>query len=175
MSGDARLTITVPEAGRKYFNIGTNASYAAAGRGEIPTIRVGRLLRVPVRAMEQNQLALRFRPGKRFRGGLARKRTTVRIVTSKKTAGAVIDVDDDARNIDQLGGTVGIVANEKPISFQEICVDAKVGLISARSSTDYWCERREWWRIERARLGTDWVGVLAFAHEVVTSRMGGRR
>ena len=28
-------------------------AYAAAERGEIPTIRVGRLLRVPVRAMER--------------------------------------------------------------------------------------------------------------------------
>jgi hypothetical protein len=29
-----------------------NASYDAAARGEIPTVRIGRLLRVPVRAME---------------------------------------------------------------------------------------------------------------------------
>ena len=28
-------------------------AYAAAERGEIPTIRIGRLLRVPVRAMER--------------------------------------------------------------------------------------------------------------------------
>ena len=31
----------VPEAGEKYFGLGRNASYAAAARGEIPTIRVG--------------------------------------------------------------------------------------------------------------------------------------
>jgi hypothetical protein len=35
-------------------NNGTpGASYQAAQRGEIPTIKVGRLLRVPVRAMER--------------------------------------------------------------------------------------------------------------------------
>jgi excisionase family DNA binding protein len=47
------LTISVPEAGRKYLGIGRDLSYAAADRGEIPTIRVGRLLRVPVMAMER--------------------------------------------------------------------------------------------------------------------------
>ena len=45
-------TISVPEAGKRYFNLSRNGSYDAAARGEIPTIRVGRLLRVPVRAME---------------------------------------------------------------------------------------------------------------------------
>jgi hypothetical protein len=47
------LTISVPEAGRHYFGLSRNAAYAAAERGEIPTIRIGRLLRVPVRAMER--------------------------------------------------------------------------------------------------------------------------
>jgi hypothetical protein len=46
-------TITVPEAGRRYFGLSRNGSYAAAGRGEIPTIRIGRLLRVPVVACER--------------------------------------------------------------------------------------------------------------------------
>jgi len=53
MSDEAALTITVPEAGQKYFNLSRDASYAAAQRGDIPTIRVGRLLRVPVAAMER--------------------------------------------------------------------------------------------------------------------------
>lgn len=53
MSDEQALTISVPEAGKKYLNLGRNASYAAAERGEIPTIKVGRLLRVPVRAMER--------------------------------------------------------------------------------------------------------------------------
>jgi hypothetical protein len=47
------LTLSVPEAGKKYFGLGRNASYWAAERGDIPTIRVGKLLRVPVRAMER--------------------------------------------------------------------------------------------------------------------------
>lgn len=46
-------TISVPEAGKEYFNMCRNAAYAAAARGEIPTIRIGKLLRVPVRALEQ--------------------------------------------------------------------------------------------------------------------------
>jgi hypothetical protein len=49
---EATLTISVPEAGRKYFGLSRNAAYDAAGRGEIPTIRIGRLLKVPVRALE---------------------------------------------------------------------------------------------------------------------------
>ena len=52
MSEDKPLTISVPEAGRLYFNLSRNGAYAAAARGEIPTIKVGRLLRVPIRAME---------------------------------------------------------------------------------------------------------------------------
>jgi hypothetical protein len=47
------LTISVPEAGRKYFGLSKNGSYAAAARGEIPTIKVGKLRRVPVRLMER--------------------------------------------------------------------------------------------------------------------------
>jgi excisionase family DNA binding protein len=50
---DEPLTLTVPEAGWRYLGLSRNSSYAAAERGEIPTIRVGRLLRVPVRAMER--------------------------------------------------------------------------------------------------------------------------
>lgn len=53
MTDDAPKTISVPEAGKKYFGLSSNASYAAAARGDIPTIRVGRLLRVPVIAMER--------------------------------------------------------------------------------------------------------------------------
>ena len=47
------LTTSVPEAGKRYFGLSRNASYDAAARGEIPTIKIGRLLRVPVRAMER--------------------------------------------------------------------------------------------------------------------------
>jgi hypothetical protein len=53
MDEEAPLTISVVEAGRRYFGLSRGASYQAAERGDIPTIRVGRLLRVPVRAMER--------------------------------------------------------------------------------------------------------------------------
>src|SRR5215472_12650257 len=46
-------TVTVPEAGWQYFGLSRGASYAAAAAGTIPTIRVGRLLKVPVVAMAQ--------------------------------------------------------------------------------------------------------------------------
>jgi hypothetical protein len=46
-------TLTVPDAGRRYFDLGRYASYEAARRGDIPTIRIGRLLRVPVVALER--------------------------------------------------------------------------------------------------------------------------
>ena len=46
-------TMTVPEAGKEYFGLSRNASYAAAKSGDIPTIRIGRLLRVPIRALEE--------------------------------------------------------------------------------------------------------------------------
>jgi hypothetical protein len=53
MNDEVQLTITVPQAGKKYFNLSRDASYAAAQRGDIPTIRIGRLLRVPVAAMDR--------------------------------------------------------------------------------------------------------------------------
>jgi hypothetical protein len=54
MTGDkSPETMSVPEAGKKYYGLSKNGSYDAAARGEIPTVPVGRLLRVPVRAMEK--------------------------------------------------------------------------------------------------------------------------
>ena len=46
-------TLTVPEAGRLYFGLSRNSSYEAAKRGDFPIIRIGRLLRVPVVALER--------------------------------------------------------------------------------------------------------------------------
>ena len=53
MSDEGPLTISVPAAGKKYFGLSRNGAYDAAARGDLPTIRIGRLLRVPVRALEQ--------------------------------------------------------------------------------------------------------------------------
>ena len=47
-----RLTYRVEEAGRK-LGVGRAAAYAAATRGEIPTIRIGRLIRVPKFAFDR--------------------------------------------------------------------------------------------------------------------------
>jgi excisionase family DNA binding protein len=46
------LTISISEAGRR-LGIGRMSAYGAARRGEIPTIRIGCLWRVPVRALER--------------------------------------------------------------------------------------------------------------------------
>jgi hypothetical protein len=46
-----RATIDVPTAGREVFGLGVSASYAAARRGEIPTLRIGRKLVVPTAAL----------------------------------------------------------------------------------------------------------------------------
>jgi hypothetical protein len=48
-----RKWMSVPEAGRIYYGLSRNGSYDAAARGEIPTVRVGRLLKVPVHLMEK--------------------------------------------------------------------------------------------------------------------------
>jgi Helix-turn-helix domain len=46
-------TLSVPEAGRRYFNLGRNGAYDAVKRGEIPVIKIGRRLRVPIVALER--------------------------------------------------------------------------------------------------------------------------
>ena len=53
MNEDTPQTLSVPEAGKRYFNLSRNGAYAAAARGEIPTVKIGRLLRVPVRLCER--------------------------------------------------------------------------------------------------------------------------
>jgi hypothetical protein len=50
---DLPKTMSVPEAGKVYLGLSRNAAYAAASRGDIPTIKIGKLLKVPIRAMEQ--------------------------------------------------------------------------------------------------------------------------
>jgi hypothetical protein len=51
--GDEAKTLSVPEAGWKYFRLGRNGSYDAARRGDIPVIKIGARLRVPVIALER--------------------------------------------------------------------------------------------------------------------------
>ncbi|MCW7545435.1 helix-turn-helix domain-containing protein [Aurantimonas litoralis] len=44
----SRATISVPDAGAVFFGLGRNAAYDAAKSGEIPTIRIGGRIVVPV-------------------------------------------------------------------------------------------------------------------------------
>jgi hypothetical protein len=53
MTTETEQTISVPEAGRRYFGLARGASYEAAKRGDIPTLRVGRMKRVPIRTLER--------------------------------------------------------------------------------------------------------------------------
>ena len=48
----SRLTLTVPEAGC-VLGVGRNAAYQAARTGDIPTIRIGKRILVPVAALER--------------------------------------------------------------------------------------------------------------------------
>ena len=45
------LTISVPEAGRR-LGVGRNVAFRLAREGILPVLRLGRKLRVPVRALE---------------------------------------------------------------------------------------------------------------------------
>ncbi|MFL6820695.1 MAG: DNA-binding protein [Bradyrhizobium sp.] len=49
----SKPTADVPEVGRVCYALSRNGSYAAASRGEIPTIKVGRLLKVPTAALRR--------------------------------------------------------------------------------------------------------------------------
>lgn len=44
----ARPAISVPDAGKLFFGIGRSAAYQAANSGDIPTIRIGKKIMVPV-------------------------------------------------------------------------------------------------------------------------------
>ncbi len=53
MESPAPKTLSVPEAGKRYFELARNASYEAARRGDLPVIKIGSRLRVPIAALEQ--------------------------------------------------------------------------------------------------------------------------
>ncbi|TAI62165.1 helix-turn-helix domain-containing protein [Bradyrhizobium sp. Leo170] len=52
ISENKRLVYTVPEAG-EMLGLTRNASYEAAKRGDLPVIRIGKLIRVPKLAFRQ--------------------------------------------------------------------------------------------------------------------------
>jgi excisionase family DNA binding protein len=53
MKADTELLVmSVPEAGAK-LGLSRNGSYEAAARGDIPTIRIGKLIKVPKAAFER--------------------------------------------------------------------------------------------------------------------------
>src|SRR5262245_16589694 len=56
---DDEITLSVPEAGKRYFGLSRNGSYAAAERGDIPTVQIGKLKRVPIRVLERRLEAAR--------------------------------------------------------------------------------------------------------------------
>lgn len=47
-----RVTMTVEEAGRK-LGVGRNQAYEAVRRGEIPSIRIGKRVLVPIQAFDK--------------------------------------------------------------------------------------------------------------------------
>jgi hypothetical protein len=53
MTDETDKTLSIPEAGRCYYGLSRGGSYRAAERGDLPVIAVGRLKRVPIRAMER--------------------------------------------------------------------------------------------------------------------------
>jgi hypothetical protein len=46
-------TLSIPTAGKTYFGLGRDASYRAAKRGEIPTIKIGGRYCVPIIKLEK--------------------------------------------------------------------------------------------------------------------------
>ena len=45
-------TLSVVEAGKLYFDLSPRSAYAAARNGQLPVVRIGRLMRCPVKALE---------------------------------------------------------------------------------------------------------------------------
>jgi excisionase family DNA binding protein len=52
MTNEGRETATVPEAAKR-LGIGRNQAYEAAARGDIPTIRIGKRILVPLAALDR--------------------------------------------------------------------------------------------------------------------------
>lgn len=50
---DQTWTMDVPDAGKLFYGLGKNASYEAARRGDIPTIKIGGRYRAVVSAIKE--------------------------------------------------------------------------------------------------------------------------
>jgi hypothetical protein len=46
-------TLSIPEAGRRYFGLSRHGSYRAAKTGDLPTIKIGSRFYVPIAALER--------------------------------------------------------------------------------------------------------------------------
>ena len=66
--GDERLTLSVPEAA-KVLGIGRNLCYDRVKTGEIPAIRIGRRILVPLSALEKFLAAPKSLNSHRQQGG----------------------------------------------------------------------------------------------------------
>jgi hypothetical protein len=51
-------TMSVPEAGKRYFGLSKAGSYEAAKRGDLPTIRIGGRIFAVVKAIEDRLAAV---------------------------------------------------------------------------------------------------------------------
>lgn len=58
-----RPTVSVPQAGAVFYGLSRNGSYEAAKRGDIPTIKIGRKIVVPVAPIAE-KLGLRLSVGR---------------------------------------------------------------------------------------------------------------
>jgi hypothetical protein len=59
----SRPTISVPDAGSLFFGLARNAAYDAAKRGDIPTVKIGGRIMVPVVPLAE-KLGLRATVGR---------------------------------------------------------------------------------------------------------------
>jgi hypothetical protein len=52
-TADPPKTYSIPTFGKLFFDLGRNASYAAAARGDFPVVQIGKIKRVPAIAGER--------------------------------------------------------------------------------------------------------------------------
>lgn len=87
-----KLTMTVEEAA-KFLGISRNTAYEAANAGNIPTIRIGRRILVPISALEKLlQFQSPEQPVHKFIEPV--RRYTIRIVIDENLHQQVIDAAD---------------------------------------------------------------------------------